>query len=108
VGAGLKFEVIPAVLSPEITAEYSDKRTVYYPKIVSSGRGFNMGYWDFLALADDYLHANKELHLLISTPSSIPIRARFNLRAKVKFAGLAGAIPLLARSGDIDKLYDLS
>jgi len=107
IGVGMKFEIIPRVLGAEVTPEYAKSRIVYYPEIVSSGPGFTTGYWDFLALTSDYLHANRELRMLISAPDGTPVHARFRLRAKVKFAGAAGLIPLLVRSGEIDKTYRL-
>src|SRR5262245_8347170 len=107
VSAGLKFETAAKVLSAEIKPEYTNSRTVYYPEIVSAGPNFSRGYWDFLALTSDYLHANRELRLLVSAQSGMPVQVRFNLRAKVKFAGAMGLIPLLARSGEINETYRL-
>ena len=107
IGANLKFETVGKVLSFELAPEIASSRTVYYPEIVSAGPGFTIGYWDFLALTSDYLHANRELRLLVSAPVGAPLQARFILRAKVKFAGVAGIIPLLARSGEINEIYRL-
>jgi len=107
IGIGLKFETVSKILSAEVNPEYSKSRTVYYPGIVSSGVNFTKGYWDFLALTSDYLHANRELRLLISAETHIPLKARFNLRAKIKFAGASGLIPLLGSSGEINKIYRL-
>ncbi len=106
-GGGLKFEAVAKILSTDLTAEYSRSQTVYYPEIVSSGPGFTRGYWDFLALSSDYLHANRELRLLISAPADVHVKARFNLRAKVRFAGTTRLIPLLIRSGEINETYRL-
>ncbi|MFI9836233.1 hypothetical protein ACIHFD_04320 [Nonomuraea sp. NPDC051941] len=102
IGVGLKFHVVPNVLSADLTPQYSHKRTVYYPQIVSSGTGFTRGYWDFLALDKGYLHADRDLRLLVAAPAGEPVTARFQLRAKVRMAGVAGLLPLLARSGSID------
>jgi hypothetical protein len=107
VSAGFKFETAAKVLSAEVKPEYTNSRTVYYPEIVSAGPNFTRGYWDFLALTSDYLHANRELRLLVSAQSGVPVQARFNLRAKVKFAGAMGLIPLLARSGEVNETYRL-
>jgi hypothetical protein len=68
VGVGLKFEVAANVLGAQISPEYSSSRTVYFPRIVSSGANFSRGYWDFLALGNRYLHANRELRLLVAAP----------------------------------------
>jgi hypothetical protein len=108
VGLGLKFETIATVLKSELAPKYETSRTVYYPEIVSSGLGLSKGYWDFLALTSDYLHANRELRMLVSAPVGSSVLVRFNLRAKVKLAGIAGTIPLLARQGKIDQTYRLA
>jgi hypothetical protein len=108
VGLGLKFSVLSKVLGAELTPQYSQKRTVYYPQIVASGTNFNRGYWDFLALDNQYLHADRELRLLVSAPAGQEVRARFQLRATVRMDGVAGMIPLLARSGHIEGTYQLS
>ncbi|MEV4018234.1 hypothetical protein AB0J35_47835, partial [Nonomuraea angiospora] len=94
--------IVGCVLSADLTPQYSHKRTVYYPQIVSSGTGFARGYWDFLALDKGYLHADRDLRLLVAAPAGEPVTARFQLRAKVRMAGVAGLLPLLARSGSID------
>lgn len=107
VGANLKFETVGKALSFELAPQIASSRTVYYPEVVSAGPGFSKGYWDFLALTSDYLHANRELRLLITAPFGVPLQARFILRAKVKLAGVAGLIPLLARSGEINEVYRL-
>lgn len=101
VSLDLKF--VSAAFKPERT----DSRTVYYPEIVSAGPGFARGYWDFLALAGDYLHVNRELRLLLSAPTGVPVQARFSLRARVTFAGVVGMIPMLARGGAIEETYRL-
>ena len=108
IGVGLKYEVAEKLLSAEISPELSHSHTVYYPEIVSSGVGFTTCYWDFLALTSDYLHANRELRLLVRAPASLPVSARFKMRAKVRFAGLGGLVPLLGRSVDIDKFCYLA
>lgn len=109
IGIGLKFETVAKVLSAEVSPEYTTSRTVYRPRIVSSGSGFTKGYWDFLSLAaNDYLHVNRELRLLVSAPTGVGVRARFNLRAEVTFDGVAGMLPLLTRRGEINEIYTLT
>jgi hypothetical protein len=108
IGVGLKFETASKIVNAEMQPEFSTSRTVYYPEIVSSGINLVRGYWDFLALTSDYLHANRELRLFISAPAGETVVARFNLRAKVKLAGFAGLIPLLARRGQIEETYRLN
>ncbi len=108
VGLGLKFETTRHLLGgAEVKAEYQHSRTCYYPDIVSCGIGFDVGYWDFLALTSDYLHSNRELYLLVQSPSEQRPLARFNLTAKVKLAGVLRSVPLLARKGAIDEVYKL-
>jgi hypothetical protein len=108
VGVGLKFEVLKKVLQVEPKMEYTTARTVYYPRIVAVGNSFRKGYWNFLAMGDEYLHVNKELRLLVSAPCGTPVVARFKLQAKVTLAGLPGEIPLLARTGAIEETYQLT
>jgi hypothetical protein len=108
IGGNLKYEIIPKILLSEVKAEIEKKHITYYPEIVSSGIGFTKCYWDFIAKGDDYLHSNRELRLLISSPSELPLRIRFNLRAKAKLAGIAGIIPLIAKEGEIDQIYSIS
>lgn len=108
VGLGLKFAVASNALNAEISPQLSQKRTVYYPRIVSSGTGFTRGYWDFLALDHNYLHADRELRVMIAVPEPRTIAVRFDLRARVKLAGIPGAIPLLARTGTIAQTHRLA
>jgi hypothetical protein len=107
VGLGLKFNVIANVLGADATAQRTQKSTVYYPQIVASGAGFTRGYWDFLALGERYLHADRELRLLIAVPEAVPVYSRLQLRARVKFAGPLGVVPFLARGGGIDDVHRL-
>jgi hypothetical protein len=107
IGVGLKFSVVPKVLTADLTPQISRKTTVYYPQIVSSGTGFTRGYWDFLALDRRYLHADRDLRLMVSAPAGLAVTARFQLRAKVQMSGLAGLIPLLARAGAIEGTHRL-
>jgi hypothetical protein len=94
--AGLKFEVLEKVLRGEIKPEVSSSRTVYYPEIVSIGVGTSKAVWDFLALTSDYLHADRELYLLVQAPPG-PLNVHFQLQAKVRHAGLVGLVPLIGR-----------
>lgn len=107
VGIGGKFDILSTVVSPEISADYEKKRTLYYPKVVSSGKGFKKAWWDFLSLPNDYLHTNGELHLLVRIPHNKSIKVHFGLKAEIRFSGILKAIPILVRYGKIDKLYDL-
>jgi hypothetical protein len=108
VGIGFKFETAAKLLSAEVSPKVEQSRTVYYPDIVSSGLGTKKALWDFLALTSEYLHANRELRVLVSGPGGLPLKVRFTLRAKVKMQGFAGLIPLLAGDGQIEETYVLS
>jgi hypothetical protein len=108
VSLGLKFQLVEKGPGVDVSPEFTRKRTAYFPQIISSGVGFRKGYWDFLALADEYLHADRELRLLVEAPADRPVDARFDLRAKVRLAGIAGLIPLLARTGAVRETYRLS
>ena len=70
--------------------------------------GFH-GFWHLPPRATPYcaLHADRDLRLLVSAPAGQAVRARFHLRATVRMEGVAGMIPLLARSGDIEGTYRL-
>src|SRR4051794_30045267 len=83
IGIGLKFAVANEALSAEVKPEFASSRTIYYPEIVSSGIGLKVGYWDFLARGNGYLHANRDLHLLVTAPRKESIRVGIRLRAKV-------------------------
>ena len=67
--------------------EISRKRTVFFPSVTATGTGFRKAYWDFYPKAGDYLHADKELHLLVNGQRP-PVTAGVTVRAKVRFRGL--------------------
>jgi hypothetical protein len=102
VGADLSLSVVAKAIDVSVGPEVTRKRTVFFPTVTASGTGFRKAYWDFYAKAGDYLHADKELHLLINAPVDIPVTAAFTVRAKVRFRGLARLIPLLGRTGGVD------
>jgi hypothetical protein len=108
VGVGLKFNVATSVLGGEIRPEYSSSRTVYFPEILSSGVGFDRGYWDFLTRGATPLHVDRELRILVAAPDQRPVIARFSLRARVRLAGVGGLVPLLARGASIEGTYQLT
>jgi hypothetical protein len=104
-GLGLRFEIAQALtLDPKV--EHTTTRTIYYPKITSSGTGFEAAYWDFLALAGEYLHSDRELFLLFSAPADVPVYANFNLEAQVAYKGWLGLF--LRRSGEINQTYRIA
>jgi hypothetical protein len=107
VGLDLKFEITEGV-GAEFTPEWTKKRTVYYPKILSSGINFTQGYWDFIAQTDDYMHTNRELRLLVAALKGELVKAQFNLSAEVRLEGFLGQIPLLSRTPEINEIYKLT
>jgi hypothetical protein len=102
VGADLSLSVAAKAVDIGVKPEMSRRRTVFFPTVAASGVGFRKAYWDFYAKAGDYLHADKELHLLVDAPADVAVMARITVRAKVRFRGLAHLIPLLARTGGYD------
>jgi hypothetical protein len=102
IGAGLSLSVVAKAVDVGAKPEVSRKRTVFFPTVTASGTGFRKAYWDFYAKAGDYLHADKELHLLVDAPVNAPVTAGFTVRAKVHFRGLARLIPLLSRTGGVN------
>ena len=102
IGLEVSLSVITKAVDIGAKPELSRKRTVFFPTVAATGTGFRKAYWDFYAKAGDYLHADNELHLLISAPSAVPVTATFTIRAKIRFRGLARLIPLLCRTGGLD------
>jgi hypothetical protein len=102
IGLDLSLSLVTKVVDIGAKPEVSRKRTVFFPTVTASGTGFRKAYWDFYAKAGDYLHADKELHLLINAPAGVPVTAGFTIRAKVRFRGLPRLIPLLCRTGGVD------
>ncbi|MEV6201770.1 hypothetical protein AB0M64_17600 [Streptomyces sp. NPDC051771] len=93
-GANLTFDVVGAPLGLEAGPQVLRRRTVYCPRITSSGIGFSTVYWDFRASDREFLHVNEELRLLVHTPSEAPVDARVTLRARVKPRGLGRFVRL--------------
>ncbi|HEX2085642.1 MAG TPA: hypothetical protein VHF89_08175 [Solirubrobacteraceae bacterium] len=102
VGLGLAFSLASNAVDLGATPELSKKRTVYFPTVLTSGVGFHKAYWDFLPKAGDYLHTDKEVHLLIDAPPDTPVLVDLTVRAKVRFRGLPRLIPLLARTSELE------
>ena len=102
IGGELSFSLVAKAIDVSAAPELTRKRTVFMPTVTASGTGFHKAYWDFHAKAGDYLHADKLLHLLVSSPADVPVMATVTARARVRFRGLARLIPLLGRTGGID------
>jgi hypothetical protein len=102
IGIDLSLSLLTKIVDIGAEPEISRKRTVFFPTVTATGTGFRKVYWDFYAKAGDYLHADKELHLLINAPVGVPVTAGFTVRAKVRFRGIARLIPMLCRTGGVD------
>jgi hypothetical protein len=103
IGVGLKFKLLQAA-SVEPKLEYSTNRSVYYPKITSSGVNFRKASWSFLSKSGESIPASQELYLLISAPANVPVLATFDMKANVQFGdGFFGF--LLRREGAIKGSY---
>jgi hypothetical protein len=101
-GVDLSLSLLTKVVDIGAKPEISRKRTVFFPSVTATGTGFRKAYWDFYPKAGDYLHADKELHLLVDAPAGAPVTAGVTVRAKVRFRGLPRLIPLLCRTGGVD------
>lgn len=107
-GTGLSFNVATLGLGAQVTPQVTRRRTVYCPRITSSGIGFSAAYWDFRASDQEFLHVNEELRLLVSAPSATPVDARVILRARVVPRGLARVVRLTGRLGALKGVCRLS
>lgn len=103
---GLKFATVLKVVNVEVNPELARKRTTYFPTMTASGAGFRKAYWDFMAKGNDYLHANRELRLLISAPAGKPVVATVVVRAQVRLLGLKNLVPLRKR-GSLEATVNL-
>jgi hypothetical protein len=99
VGAGLKFTTVLKAVDIELKPELARKRTVHFPTVTASGTGFRKAYWDFMANGDNYLHANRELRLLVSAPAGAPVVASVAVRARLRLPGLRSLVPVRKRAG---------
>ncbi|MFD8973570.1 hypothetical protein [Streptomyces sp. NPDC059593] len=102
VGANLTFSVAGTPLGVEAGPEILRRRTVYCPRITSSGIGFSTAYWDFRASDREFLHVNEELRLLVRTPADRPVDAVVTLRTRILPRGLGRVLRLSGKLGGID------
>lgn len=107
VSAGLSFEIIPAVPGVELKRDRSVSRKVYQPEILASGRGFERAVWTFRSIPGEYLHSEREVRLLASTPAGGGLHAGFNLRAQVALDGVRAVVPLFRKRAEVDQTYNL-
>ncbi|MEV7416248.1 hypothetical protein [Streptomyces sp. NPDC089919] len=101
-GAGLGFSVAGTPLGAEVTPQVLRRRTVYCPRITSSGIGFATAYWDFRASDREFLHVNEELRLLVQAPPATPVQATVTLRTRIRPRGLARALRLSGKLATLD------
>jgi len=102
VGVDLSVSTVAKAVDVGAHPEISRKRTVFFPTIAASGVGFRKSYWDFYPKAGDYLHADKELHLVVNAPADVAVMAQLTVRAKVRLRGIGQLIPLLSSKGGIE------
>jgi len=107
VSAGLSFEIMPAVPGVELKRDRSVSRKVYQPEILASGRGFERAVWTFRSIPGEYLHSEREVRLLVSTPAVGELQAEFNLRAQVALDGARAVVPLLRKRAEVRYTYNL-
>jgi hypothetical protein len=103
---GLKFAPVLKVINVEVNPELTRKRTTYFPTMTASGAGLSKAYWDFMAKGNDYLHANRELRLLISAPAGKPVVATVVVRARARLLGVKNLVPLRKR-GSLQAIINL-
>ncbi|MGA5066549.1 hypothetical protein ACPB9E_22760 [Streptomyces exfoliatus] len=101
-GANLTFSVAGTPLGLEAGPEVLRRRTVYCPRITSSGVGFTSAYWDFRASDRAFLHVNEELRLLVRAPAGQPVDAVVTLRTRVQPRGLGRFLRLSGKIAGID------
>jgi hypothetical protein len=107
VGAGLRFTTVLNVVDLELKPEMARKKTVFFPTVTASGAGFHKAYWDFKAKGDGYLHANRELRLLVTSPADTPITASFVVRARVRMNRSGRDVLLRVKDGSLDSTITL-
>ena len=92
----LSFEFETLKLGPSVSLEQSRECQVYFPIVRSSGKGFEEALWTFEAIENGLLHVDRDLRLIVSTPSSVAaLRATFRLEAHIEKPGIVGWIPLI-------------
>ncbi|WP_329031247.1 hypothetical protein OIE71_00090 [Streptomyces sp. NBC_01725] len=101
-GADLGFDVVGSVLTAQATPQILRRRTVYCPRITSSGVGFATAYWDFRASDQEFLHVNEELRLLVRAPVGTPVDAAVTLRTRVVPRGLGRVLRLSGKVAGLD------
>ncbi|MEI5103081.1 hypothetical protein RB200_36745 [Streptomyces sp. PmtG] len=101
-GAGLSFNVAASALGAQLSPQVTRRKTVYCPRITSSGVGFTTAYWDFRTSDREFLHVNEELRLLVSAPDGAPVEAAVTLRARIVPKGIGRVVRLTGKLGGIE------
>ena len=105
---GLNFNIAAIALTPEISADRSTERDVYFPAVTVSGPGLTHAIWDFTAIANAPLHVDRDLRLLAGVPADVTeIEVRLTLRASVTATGVTGVIPLIGRHNAKIEIADI-
>lgn len=107
VTARLTFDIVPDIVGAEAGRERSTTRKLHYPVIIASGKGFTKAVWDFRSVPGEYLYADREMRLLVSAPDGAELSAQFNLLAKVARDGVAAAVPMFRKRGEVGRTYRL-
>ncbi|MFD7026464.1 hypothetical protein ACFWAR_00270 [Streptomyces sp. NPDC059917] len=107
-GAGLTFQMASSLIGAELAPQITRRRTVYCPRITSSGIGFTTAYWDFRASDQAFLHVNEELRLLVDAPAGVPVDAKVTMRVRVMPRGLGRVIRLTGKLGTTERLCRLA
>ncbi|KDN87685.1 hypothetical protein [Kitasatospora cheerisanensis] len=103
VGAGLTFQLASSVLGGALNPQLTRRRTVYCPRITSSGTGFTAAYWDFRASDREFLHVNEELRLLVDAPAGAPVDATVTMRVRIMPRGALRVVRLTGKLGTSEK-----
>ncbi|MFJ8924670.1 hypothetical protein B046DRAFT_06972 [Streptomyces sp. LamerLS-316] len=107
-GGGLTFQVAASAVGAELVPQMTRRRTLYCPRITSSGIGFTTAYWDFRASDQEFLHVNEELRLLVDAPAGVPVEAKVTMRVRVMPRGIARIVRLTGKLGTREKLCRLA
>ncbi|MEU5657148.1 hypothetical protein ABZ802_16210 [Streptomyces sp. NPDC047737] len=107
-GGGLTFQVATAAVGAELMPQITRRRTLYCPRITSSGIGFTTAYWDFRASDQEFLHVNEELRLLVDAPVGVPVDAKVTMRVRVMPRGIGRLVRLTGKLGTSETLCRLA
>lgn len=107
-GASLSFSAAGAALGTDLTPQLMRRRTVYCPRITSSGIGFTTAYWDFHASDREFLHVNEELRLLVRAPAGSAVDAVVTMRTRVVPRGLGRIVRISGKLAGFEGICRLA